>query len=697
MKTYNDITESILQKYKKRVKQKQIKKFAVITSFVCIVLVSLNLFLFLPINYGKNISAYTSDGYFALIQKINNAAIKKRQDSYKNNFQWLVDRFSFVNSNKSDMSGGAPMQDGSIGNYVETSYLQTENTVEGDLLKRTEKYIFYMHTNTQSGEHSLKVYTVNGLNSREIANIPFSLFIPDCFNKNSVLGDKLPELYLDITSEYSHAIIILPDAHDDSNMMSYYSSLSRKMQTKIIILDISDVYNIKTLDVKGVSGSYLCSRLLNSQLFVATTYTPDINCDFASKEEYIPYVTDSNGEKTFCGYNNMQIPEDGYSLASTFLSCFTASDLSLNSSIMLMDYNKEMYMSQNNIYFWRQYNEIYQEKGDIFTSQATQIKRISFSNGFNAECEYIAEGYINDRYALDEYNGVLRVFTTSRRNYYQNSDTSSSKYQTNFFAYDLSGKIIASVYSFAPLNEKVRSVKFNQNKAYVCTAVDFSDPVFEFDLSDLSNIKYVDSGTISGYSVSLRNFTNDTLIGVGYGEDRDFLKIEVYKKSERTNANGDTEEYIESLYKVEYECTLYDTDPKSHFIDEKNGLVGIKVYSILGNEAEYILLKWTGSEFCRISNTKLDYTQDYLGTYYQTQIGLKLARAFTAVVSNEQLDNDIGELAPSAPSAGEDSSSGGSSSGSSSGSVQKNQEYVYIVDETGIKVISFADYVKGNY
>lgn len=696
MKTYNDITESILQKYKKKVKRKHIKKLAIF-SFVCVMLIALNLFLFLPINYGKNISAYTSDAYYALIQKINNAAIKKGQDKYKNNFQRIMASLSSLKANGVDSATGAAPNNGDFGagDYVETSYLQTENIVEGDLLKRTDKYIFYINTDIKSGEHALKVYTVNGLNSCEIVNIPLNDFLPDCFTQKNAVGDKLPELYLDITNEYSHAIIILPDEYDRSGMS--YPLLKRQLQTKIIVLDISNVYAIKTSEVKALSGSYLSSRTVNGQLVVSTTFTPDTDCDFSLKQEYLPHVICSNGEKSFCPPENVQIPEDGYSLYSVFLCSFKTEDLSINSSVMLMDYNTEMYMSQNNVYFWRACDKTYQENGDVFNAKSTEITQISFLNAFNVECEYVVEGNINDRYSLDEYNGVLRVFTTSRR-YYKNKNGNeeyySSSTRTNFFAFDETGKQIASVYSFAPRGEKIRSVKFNQNKAYVCTAEDFTDPVFEFELSDLNNIEYVDSGTISGYSVALRNFTDGTLIGIGYGENSEVLKIEVYKKGERINENGETEEFIESLNKFEYEYTLYNTDPKSHFIDVKNGLVGLKVYSLQSGE-EYILLKWTGNEFKRITNYNLDYENEYL-SYGGIRTAVFIARAFTSEAPENSDGQESFSPDASAPSSPETPPVGDENdrTDSKGDADQTSSKYVYIVDETGIKVIDITSLVE---
>ena len=100
--------------------------------------------------------------------------------------------------------------------------------------------------------------------------------------------------------------------------------------------------------------------------------------------------------------------------------------------------------------------------------------------------------------------------------------------------------VIASVEGFAPEGENVHSVRFDGTAAYVCTAVSTKvqvlDPVFFFDLSDLNNITYKDTGTIEGMSTSLIHYGDGYLIGIGNGvyngnDSREVLKIEVYKEN----------------------------------------------------------------------------------------------------------------------------------------------------------------------
>ena len=73
--------------------------------------------------------------------------------------------------------------------------------------------------------------------------------------------------------------------------------------------------------------------------------------------------------------------------------------------------------------------------------------------------------------------------------------------------------------------------RFDGTDAYVCTAVQLTDPVFFFDLSDMDNITYKETGTIEGFSTSLVNFGNGYLLGIGTGNVWGSLKIEIYEES----------------------------------------------------------------------------------------------------------------------------------------------------------------------
>ena len=222
----------------------------------------------------------------------------------------------------------------------------------------------------------------------------------------------------------------------------------------------------------------------------------------------------------------------------------------------------------------------------------TDIVCVSITNGFEFKGEITIEGFLNNRYSIDEYNGILRVVTTTNvtryeKHYYGDklvfgqlpSDetwgTSANLYCINLDSWE----VVAGVYQFAPIGETVRSVRYEGDKAYVCTAVQVTDPVFFFDLSDLSNITYKDTGNIEGFSTSLVNFGDGYLLGIGQGAEWGSLKIEIYRE---------TETGVESVAVYESQHTEFSSDYKAYYIDRKNQLIGLGLeYYILAGHSNF--------------------------------------------------------------------------------------------------------------
>ena len=152
---------------------------------------------------------------------------------------------------------------------------------------------------------------------------------------------------------------------------------------------------------------------------------------------------------------------------------------------------------------------------------------------------------------------------------------------------------------FAPPREEIQSVRFDKESAYVCTSIELSDPVFFFDLSDLDNITYKDTGTIEGFSTSLINLGNGYLLGIGRGESWSSFKVEVYEE---------TEVGVRSVCSYEMSNTSYSTDYKSYYVDRQNQLVGIGITdnSYYNQASRYILLHFDGYELVKIVNVPLD-------------------------------------------------------------------------------------------
>jgi uncharacterized secreted protein with C-terminal beta-propeller domain len=204
----------------------------------------------------------------------------------------------------------------------------------------------------------------------------------------------------------------------------------------------------------------------------------------------------------------------------------------------------------------------------------------------------VVEGSVKNQYSMDEYQGVLRVVTSTNKTVtqYHDNGTVSGMVQrnANLYCIDLENfSVVACVEAFAPEGEQAESVRFDGNMAYVCTAevITLTDPVYFFDLSDLSNITYKDTGTIDGYSSSLVDFGEGLLLGIGVGAERN-LKIEIYEQ---------TQTGVESLCAYEQNA-LFAEAYKSYYIDRENSLVGLCIYPLSGQKPIYVLLHFDGYE-----------------------------------------------------------------------------------------------------
>ena len=144
------------------------------------------------------------------------------------------------------------------------------------------------------------------------------------------------------------------------------------------------------------------------------------------------------------------------------------------------------------------------------------------------------------------------------------------------------------------------AARFDGDTAYVCTAyiVHFTDPVYAIDLSDPAHITFRDTGTIDGYSFTLFPFFNGSLVGIGYGDTRDTLKVEVYLETQ--------DGVVSDAKYLLFDCE-FSEEFKAHLLDAGEGLVGLHVLDYASEmQSYYLLLRYDGyelNEVCKVPVT----------------------------------------------------------------------------------------------
>ena len=109
--------------------------------------------------------------------------------------------------------------------------------------------------------------------------------------------------------------------------------------------------------------------------------------------------------------------------------------------------------------------------------------------------------------------------------------------------------------------QRVKSVSFNKDKCHVVT-YETKDPLYEIDLSDVTNPKIVSIYKAPGYSGYLQNFEingESYLFGLGYLDDQCFTKISIYKETEEGSIQIG-EDFVMSYIFVSNEVDLHLDD-----------------------------------------------------------------------------------------------------------------------------------------
>lgn len=478
--------------------------------------------------------------------------------------------------------------------YIETTDNQVAGVIEADLMKRSDKYIYYLN------EHTIEIYDINKENTKKIGS-----FTPTAAKKSKYVGTC--EFYL------SQDCKII-------TMILEYEGQNKELCFDVININVEDPTNIKEIKTLTFAGQYNSSRLVDDQLLIVSEfYVESETIDYKNEETYMPYMI-VDGKAQLIGLKDIIAPSHLTNTTYTVLTNTNADTLEIYAQKAMLSYLSDVYVTKEHAYLARVDSVKNSEKKTQKT--ITEIKCFSFDKEkIEVLGSVTVDGYIKDQYSMDEHNGVFRVVTTtnsfesSRIETWYNTDGLSSNLMrawgnsnADLYCIDTNDwSIKASVLQFAPPYEEVQSVRFDGGTAYVCTSIEMSDPVYFFDLSDLNNITYKDTGTIEGYSTSLINFGNGYLVGIGVA-GWNSLKVEVYKESE---------DGVVAVSDYTLSNTYYSRDYKAYYVDRENQLIGLGIGQYeRAYHTYYVVLQLNDEQLVEISRVGIDGNTDLMRSVY---------------------------------------------------------------------------------
>ena len=597
MKTCNERTTSIKKKVNVKRKQRLTAFTASVTACVIAAVALACTFPIWDINNNPTVDAYKNDAYYPLIQKISQSKDRYHYLSIGDAAEMLP------NQGTNDTATSAPTSpepDGSgstsSNKYEETTLNQVDGVIEGDILKRSTTHAFYLkRANTVYTDKqclALDVYRLAGNDTEKVA--AYTVLMKD----NTTLSNSSSGAEMFLNDDATRATII---AQCRYNNYAVY--------TVIISLDISDVNSITEVNRVYMSGEYLSSRKVDGKLLVFTNYTLSLynyiryyglydqtTIDYSKRETYVP-ICGSLADKDYVPMSDIYLPENCSNISYTVMAMLDELTLEVDSKYAVYSYTQdvavfdEYILVTRNCYYYYRNDVVYGNEVDASVvnkyysirsyteARMSEIVALKYKGGFKSIGEVGLDGYVKDRYSMDVKDDVLRVFTTV-----SHSPTKQWTTTTNVSLYCVSladMKVIASKEQFAPVGDEVKSARFDGDTAYVCTARRNTDPVFYFDLSDLNNITYRDTGEIAGFSHNLIKF-NDLLLGIGQGASVDTLKVEIYDESNDPEAiNG-----VVSVAKFEMNYAFLSVKYKAHFVNAEHNLIGLQLhyYGIIGDD-----------------------------------------------------------------------------------------------------------------
>ena len=473
--------------------------------------------------------------------------------------------------------------------YSKTN-LQTEGVDESDIIKTDGCYIY-----TVTGNRVIITNIRDGA-LEKAGEIRLAL---------ESTSDKVLEMYVD--GDILNLIVQketagLEQGNEKSRAEDVYY-LSSNIETEIRTYDISDRRQPKLSGTMAQDGYYHTSRKIGNIIYLFTDETmgyPSLARQEAVLEEnvggWIPLV---NGKAVAadCIYLSEECSQ-GLIISAVNVN---TPDKVVDNTVILNGY-VEIYVSTKAAYL---YQEDYSNE-----KSTTRIAKFSLENGkINAVGAASVSGEVRDTFAINDYQGKLRVLTTD-------SNFIGGESTNQLYLFDEKLKATGKLEDIAP-GEEIYSARYLGDKAYFVTYRNM-DPLFAVDLSDDTNPKILGELKITGFSEYLHFWGEDKLVGIGYETDPDTgaqegLKITMFDISDP----ADLKEIKTLVLKnVDYSQALYNY--KSVLADADENLLGFTTEDYGSNRLDYLLFSWEDGKFVNLLTEKLDgnfSSDNYRGIY----------------------------------------------------------------------------------
>ncbi|MBN2604236.1 MAG: beta-propeller domain-containing protein, partial [Bacilli bacterium] len=330
---------------------------------------------------------------------------------------------------------------------------------------------------------------------------PSGLYVDE--DRLIVIGDQ----YLYNCEYYSGEPSVDGDGIMIDRYMPYWYSQSSHI--KVLVFDKANDFTLE--DEYRMNGYFTGTRKIDNDLYIVTNNYIPLNDEDSNIDDYLSTYS-VNGVEEKVKYEDIIYIEGTTPNSFTTFYGINLDTKEVDVETILGDSGYNLYVSNDNMYlvgevyyFWPIANMIRVE--DPVYDYKTAILKIAIDNG---TVEFSNFGKISghplDQFAMDEYEGNLRITTTTG---WWGESINNRLYVLNK---DL--EVVSVLENLGKVGERIQSTRFVGEYAYLVTFLQ-TDPFYVINLSDSENPFVEGELEIPGFSSYLQPLNENFMLGIG--------------------------------------------------------------------------------------------------------------------------------------------------------------------------------------
>ena len=515
--------------------------------------------------------------------------------------------------------------------------VQVDGVDEADIVKTDGEFIYYISNQKIYilSKNLELISTIDNINNEKEKFIPKELYINN--DKLIILGNYSKFSTNNISNKNTEIINI----DESQEILTDDVIINSENFAKAMVYDINKKDSPKLIREVGLDGFYINSRMINDNIYFVSSKNILYNNNLKD-EEILPYTEDSirDENKKMISYSDIAYFKDVNTYNYMIVGGFNINNSEEVQTETFFGASDNIYANKENLYITELKIENNMDKTIIYKFKLGE-------NGIILECKGEVEGYLNNQFSMDEYEGNLRVATTISKNeiYYDSTDTTivmgtNQDVSNKLTILDDNLKEIGKIENMAQ-DEKIYAVRFIGKIGYIVTFKQ-TDPLFVIDLSDPTNPIIKGELKIPGYSSYLHPYDDTHIIGIGYNTKENSsggivntnMKISMFDISDLENPR---EMYTMNIGE-EYVYSELEYNHKALFINKDKNLIGFPL--TYNGKNSFILIK------INLENGFEKYNEITKELNYKTNInrGIYINSVFYTLAENEIISYDLNTM-----------------------------------------------------